>query len=188
MMEPNTQSTPVTLHRKQYLALSFAPAKSTNGGETQWDFDDQNQKVTKVTEEQPENTPSKPFEIPAGKYFLSLKLINDVPTNDGLYLHKMWHMESESGPRRVEDGQVAKIRAVGKFEGDLGEYEPTYAVRPTKTKVVRLGEIKLSLGLREYELVGDIHFCFKRGSEGGWPSIFPFKKPSANLKYHILVN
>lgn len=189
MAESSTESTSATVSVKKYITLSFSPVKSTASDLTQWDFQEHVQKVIKVTEEQPENTPEKPFEIPTGKYLVSMRVADDIPTADGRYLHEMWHMESDPDGHKVayEGNEIADVRLVCKFPDALGSYDPTCEVVATSGHFVMLGEVKLSLGLWEFMLVGHVERCFKQKAEiRKWRDSFLFKKRSSNLKYHIL--
>lgn len=75
----------------KYLALSFAPLKLSDDGQTQsvsgLPIETTIKEIEKV---------GKPFEIPAGKYFLTLKVLNDIPvldmaSNEYRYLNAMAH-------------------------------------------------------------------------------------------------
>lgn len=188
MAESSTESTSATVSVKKYITLSFSPVKSTASDLTDWDFQEHVQKVIKVTEEQPENTPEKPFEIPTGKYLVSMRVVDDIPTAGGRYLHEMWRMESYPDGNKVvyEGNEIADIRLVCKYSDGVGGYDPCEVVA-TSGHSVMLGEVKLGRGLWEIMLVGHVERCFKKKAEiKKWRDSFLFKKPSSNLKYHIL--
>ena len=180
MTQPNTQGS------KSYLALSFAPLKLSDDGQTQSVSGPPIVTTIKEIEKV-----GQPFKIPAGKYFLTLKVLNDIPVLDSAsdqyrYLNAIWHMEPEG--LRVADKKPTEIRVVQHLEGGIGDYKKFNPTGPGRS-LLELGEIEVKRGTWHYEVVGDVHrYFWHKSREPSWQSdVLTFKKLSPNPKYYILV-
>jgi hypothetical protein len=193
MADPNTQSTPVKPGIKPYIALSFAPLCMGSYGQLEWDFD--NDIVTKFSEK---NKLGKPFEIHAGKYYVSLKVLKDEPievkNSDGSihysYLHEKWHMEPD-GKVVADKSTIVDIRVVPSAKADAPTYIKRHEAFGTSDGKLQMGVMDLRLlrpGEYPFTVMGKVHFCFWNPSEENWiAGNRSFKERSGHLVYPIHV-
>jgi hypothetical protein len=144
--------------------------------------------ATDRTTEDSGQSPDRPFELPLGKYFLTLRLAYEEPSEitnsegemEDHFEKEMWHIETEGAIVRPEEA-TRTVLVIYKPKGSIGE-QLTYIVESTRADLVQLGDIVFKTkGDYELMLVGDIHLCF-------WDEYGAMFKPlPRNLKYYIRV-
>jgi hypothetical protein len=164
-----------------YLTLGFGTTEQGPDGEELL-------LATDRTTDDSGQSPDRPFEIPLGTYYLTLRLAYEAPSEvtnsagekEDRFEKKMWHIETESAIVRPEQA-FRPILVICKPHYSIGE-QLTYDVESTRADLVQLGNIVFkNKGDYELMLVGDIHLCF-------WDDYGAMFKPlSRNLKYYIRV-
>ena len=131
----------------------------------------------------------QPFEIPPGKYFLTLRLAYEEPTEatnsegemEDHFDKTMWHIETSSTIQTPEHSMI-RISVICNSRDSIGT-QLTCDVITTKFDRVQLGEITFNnRGDYELMLVGDVHLCFM---DDKGPIFEPLTR---NLKYYIRVS
>lgn len=133
-------------------------------------------------------TPDQPFEIPRGKYLLTLRLANEQPTEvtnsagemEYHFDKTMWHIET-TGVTEAPGHSTIQISVICNSSDSIG-IQLRCNVVATTSDCAQLGEMVFTnRGNYELMLVGDVHLCFvdERG-----PMFDPLNK---NLKYYIRV-
>jgi hypothetical protein len=185
MADTNTNNASPSI---SYLALSFDTVEVGNDGQKRLKLCD------RFTDKRGHDS-EHPLEISARKCFLTLRVLQDKPkqsieSNGNVtysYDHKVWHME-HNGELMTENSRFTIVVVCRHLGTGIGT-APKFNFDPSGDEIVQLGEINLTGGDYEYELVGDVHRCF--WNEPIFPQIYRlwrFKKPSERLKYYIRVN
>lgn len=184
----NTNTTPPI---KPYLALSFDTVEVGNDGQ-------KHLKLSKDRFTDKLGHDNHNFLGIPRKCFLTIRVLQDMPkrstdSNGNVtysYDHEMWHMEHDGTPiEELAENNYITVKVVCTLLGNgIGDTKP-FTFSGSADNIVQLGEIDLTGGDYEFQLVGDVHLCF--WNKPRFPDIYPswrFKKPAKNLKYYIRVN